>query len=185
MENANPVSSLSSLSGVRLVLALALAGLFALAPAGCGGARPPGAEERKPASEYFPVKVGGQAVRVQLAVQQLEMARGLMGRRDLAEDQGMVFVYQKPARMGFYMRNTPVPLDIGYFTADGVLREIYPMYPNDETTVSSRGADMQFALEVNQGWFERHGVRPGARLDLDALKAAVKARGFLLKDYGW
>ncbi|MDR0901747.1 MAG: DUF192 domain-containing protein [Opitutaceae bacterium] len=175
MKNANPVSSL-----LGVLLALAFAGALG----GCGGAGP-GDEARKPASEYFPVKVGGQAVRMQLAVQQLEMARGLMGRRDLAEDQGMVFVYQKPARMSFYMRNTPAPLDIGYFTADGVLREIYPMYPNDETAVPSRGREMQFALEMNQGWFERHGVRPGAKLDLDALKAAIKARGFPAKDFGW
>ncbi len=175
MKNANPVSSWL---GVLLALA------FMATLAGCGGSRP-GEGEHKPASEYFPVRVGGQTVRMQLAVQQMEMARGLMGRRDLAEDQGMIFVYQKPAPMGFYMRNTPTPLDIGYFTADGVLREIYPMYPYDETTVSSRRKDMQFALEMNQGWFERHGVRPGARLDLDALKAAMKARGFPLKDYGW
>jgi len=152
--------------------------------AGCGKkpeAAPP--EVYKSVADFFPIKVGDRTVQMQLAVFPLEMQHGLMGRRDLGPDQGMIFIYQKPERMNFYMRNTPTPLDIGYFTGDGRLREVYPMYPFDERTVSSRSEAIQFSLEMNQGWYTANGVKPGAQLDLKALAAALKARGFEPKEF--
>jgi uncharacterized protein len=135
-------------------------------------------ETYKTVSDFFPIKVGDRVVQMQLAVRPEEMQRGLMGRRDLGSDQGMIFIYLQPERMNFYMRNTPTPLDIGYFTADGRLHEVYPMYPFDEKTVSSRSEAIQFSLEMNQGWYKANDVKPGAQLDLKALAAALKARGF-------
>jgi uncharacterized membrane protein (UPF0127 family) len=82
------------------------------------------------------------------------------------------------------MRNTPTPLDIGFFRADGSLAEVYPLHPFDETRVASRAEDLQFAVELNQGWFRANGVRPGSRLDLDAVRAALRARGFEPRRYG-
>ncbi len=76
------------------------------------------------------------------------------------------------------MRDTPTALDIGYFTPQGELAEIYPMYPFDERPIASRADHLQFALEMNLGWYGAHGIRPGARLDLRALAAALTARGF-------
>jgi len=108
----------------------------------------------------------------------------LMGRRDLAEDQGMIFVYKSARRVSFWMRNTPTLLDIGFFTKDGVLTEVRQMFPFDETSVPSARDDIQFALEMNQDWFARHNLRAGAQLDLKALAAALKARGFNPADYG-
>lgn len=169
MRNANPVST----------LALALL----LAVGGCERERE-AVEPPKPASHYFPLSVGSRIVDVQLAVTEPEMARGLMHRRDLGPDQGMLFVYDAPQRMSFWMRNTPTPLHIGFFTSDGVLREFYPLHPFDERTVSSRRDDLQYALEVRRGWFERTGVRLGDRLDLTALGGALKARGFDPRRFG-
>jgi uncharacterized protein len=155
--------------------------------AGCGrgdALRETAAGEVKPATAFFEIAVGDKAVRVQLAVKPKEMERGLMERRDLGADDGMIFVYAGVQRMSFWMRNTPTPLDIGFFTADGVLREVYPLHPYDETPVSSVRGDLKFALEVNQGWFAKNGVKPGTRLDLKALGAALKARGFEPWEYG-
>lgn len=132
----------------------------------------------KTVADFFPINVGGKTVRMQLAVRSAEMQRGLMERRDLGRDDGMIFVYEKPQRMSFWMHNTPTALDIGFFNPDGALEEVYPMYPFDETTVASRGERLQFALEMNQGWFRDNGVKPGAQLDMKALVAALKARGF-------
>ena len=134
--------------------------------------------------DYFPIKVGDQVVRMQFAVRPAEMQRGLMGRRDLGPDDGMIFVYDKPQQMSFWMRNTPTPLDIGFFRSDGTLAEIYPLHPFDENTVISRSADLRFAVEVNQGWYKANGVMPGARLDLKAVAEAVRARGFDPARYG-
>jgi uncharacterized membrane protein (UPF0127 family) len=153
--------------------------------AGCGKKQQASKEETyKTASDYFPIKVGDRTVLMQLAVLPDEMQRGLMGRRDLGADQGMLFIYQQPDRMSFYMRNTPTPLDIGYFTADGRLHEVYPMYPFDEKTISSRSAVIQFALEMNQGWYRTNEVKTGAQLDLKALAAAMDARGFRPEAFG-
>jgi uncharacterized protein len=141
-------------------------------------------ETVKVATDFFAIKVGERTVQMQLAVLSDEMQHGLMGRRDLAADQGMIFVYRRPERMHFYMRNTPTPLDIGYIKADGRLQEVYPMYPYDERTVSSRSDAIQFALEMNQGWYKANEVKTGAQLDLKALAAALKARGFEAKEFG-
>jgi uncharacterized protein len=180
VKNANPVS--------RLLVAATLASVApavtscAKEGAGKGAAAQPGAA--KTVADYFVVKVGDKSVRMQLAVRPHEMERGLMERRDLGRDDGMIFVYPRPQQMNFWMRNTPTPLDIGFFSPDGVLQEVYPLYPFDEKTVSSRGQNLQFALEMNQGWFRENGLKPGAKLDLPALAAALKARGFAPRTYG-
>lgn len=178
MKNANPLSR----AIVRVALASAAFAVAACAKDGAGAAdataSAAAARAPKTIADFFPIRVGDQTVRMQLAVRPAEMERGLMGRRDLGRDDGMIFVYERPQRMSFWMRNTPTPLDIGFFDAKGVLREVYPLHPFDERTVSSRGSELQFALEVNQGWFAERGVKPGAHLDLKALAAALMARGF-------
>jgi len=108
---------------------------------------------------------GHAQVKVELAVDPATQARGLMFRESMPEDHGMLFVFDRPKQMSFWMRNTHLPLDIGFFTADGVLREIYPLYPHDETSRKSIRFDLVYALEVNQGWFKRHGVKPGDSFD--------------------
>jgi uncharacterized protein len=170
VKNANPLSRF-------WLLFVALA--FAFFLAGCGDSKSDGYVEPKAnATTWFRVLVGPVPVRMQLAVSQEEMARGLMGRRDLAQDQGMLFVYRHPTRMSFYMRNTPTPLDIGFFDEQGILREIYPLYPYDEKSVASHSNELKYALEMNQGWFKANNVRPGAKLDLPAVEQSLKDRGF-------
>jgi len=75
------------------------------------------------------------------------------------------------------MRNTKIPLDIAYITSDGIVREIYPMYPMDERSVKSRRSDILMALEMNQGWFAKNEVRPGDAINLETLKLALLQRG--------
>jgi uncharacterized membrane protein (UPF0127 family) len=150
----------------------------ALVLTGCNKDGPDKPAAPKTAADYFSIKVGERTVRMQLAVLPVEQQQGLMFRRDLGPDDGMLFPYRTAQAMGFWMRNTSTPLDIGFFDGDGVLQEIYQMYPHDETAVRSRGDRLRYALEMNQGWYRGNGVRPGAKLDLAALAAALKARGF-------
>ncbi len=178
MKNANPVS-------VRLIASLlvaAVAGACARETPSKAAGTP--AVATKAALDFFPIRVGEKIVRMQLAVRLDEMQRGLMGRRDLGPDDGMIFVYEKPQQMSFWMRNTPTPLDIGFFRSDGALAEIHPLHPFDERPVASGGSDLRFALETHQGWYRANGIRPGAKLDLAALAAALKARGFDPAKYG-
>ncbi len=151
--------------------------------AACVRSEPAKAGPPKTVGDWFAINVGGRTVQMQLAIHGPEMEHGLMERKDLGRDQGMLFVYAVPSPMSFWMRDTPLPLDIGFFSADGELKEIYAMYPYDETPVRSQDTRLQFALEMNQGWFHAHGVKPGARLDLTALRAALKARGVAPEDY--
>lgn len=167
MKNANPVSRWKS---CWLLAVLMLCG--------CGGSEPEVVAPPKTVKDWFPIQVGEVSIDMQLAVTMSEMQKGLMGRKDLEEGQGMLFVYKAPTKLSFWMRNTPTALDIGFFTSDGVLREIYPLHPFDERPVAAKREDLQFALEVLQGGFARLGIKPGAQLDIEALSQAMKARGF-------
>lgn len=131
-----------------------------------------------PASTWFPLQVGTTELEAQLAVRPAEMARGLMFRRQLGADQGMLFVYRAPQRMSFWMKNTELPLDIGFFDPEGTLLEVRQLEPHNETPVPSSSSNVQFALEMHEGWFARQGLEPGAVLSLSAVKQALEARGF-------
>lgn len=106
-----------------------------------------------------------------------------MQRLDLGKDDGMIFVFGRPQKQSFWMRNTPEPLDIAYATKDGAIAEIYPMYPFDERPIYSRSDEIDYAIEMPQGWYAANGVRPGDRVDLKAVADALKARGFEPGDY--
>jgi hypothetical protein len=165
----------------RRFLPLLLASSFALLTACGNDAKKAGAA--KSVDDRFAIKVGDQVVQLQVAALPAEMQKGLMFVKAMGENEGMVFVFDQPQPMSFWMRNTLIPLDIGYLDADGTLKEIYPMYPHDERSVRS-ATRHQFALEMNQGWFSRHGVKPGAKLDVAALAEALRARGLRPELYG-
>lgn len=168
MQNANPVSA-----------RIAAAALFLLAFAGCGpGRTADAAPADKGPSDHFTISVGGRPASLQVAILEAEQEHGLMQRPDLGKDEGMVFVYASGRRQSYWMRNCPEALDIAFATPDGVIAEIYPMYPFDERPVQSRSDQIKFAVEMPQGWFAANSVRPGAAVDLKAVAGALKARGF-------
>jgi len=148
---------------------------------GCGNKAKP-APEPKSVQDHFVVTVGGQAVQMQLALLPHEMQQGLMFRKSLGPEEGMIFLYDRPQQMSFWMRNTEIPLDIGYFDADGKLKEVYNLLPHDERPIQSLGL-RQFALEMNQGWYRTHGLKAGDAIDLAALADAIRARGMNPADF--
>jgi uncharacterized protein len=150
----------------------------------CGGSEAVQDARLKTVDDRFPIKVGDRVVQMQIAAFPSEQQKGLMFRQAMGADEGMLFVFTQRQQAGFYMRNTSLPLDIGYFESTGELKEIYPMYPFDERSVSSRSRLIQFCLEMNQGWYKKNGVKPGAMLDLPAVAAALKARGLKPEAFG-
>ncbi len=120
--------------------------------------------------------MGDQLVRVEIAESVDERSRGLMFRRGLERDMGMLFIFPQPQQLSFWMRNTAIPLDIGFFDSDGILREIHELRPFDERPVVSESTGLRFALEVNRGWFAAQGVSAGARLDLETLAEVLAQR---------
>jgi uncharacterized membrane protein (UPF0127 family) len=110
---------------------------------------------------------GGEEVdvRVEIADSDAERARGLMERTALAEDRGMLFVFEEERRRSFWMKNTLIPLSIAYIDAERRIVDIQDMEPLDETSHPSAGP-AQYALEVNQGFFEENGVEVGDTVEL-------------------
>ena len=108
--------------------------------------------------------IGGHKLTVEIASRPEQLERGLMFRRALPEDRGMLFVFAAPQILRFWMKNTYLPLSIAFIDADGVIVNITDMKPQTEN-IHRSAAPAKFALEVNQGWFRRHGVAAGARID--------------------
>ena len=83
-----------------------------------------------------------------------------MHRDSLAPDHGMLFVYEQEEHLSFWMKNTLIPLSIAFIDAAGKIVDIQDMMPLSEESKKS-AYPARYALELNQGWFEKHGVRTG------------------------
>ena len=96
--------------------------------------------------------------------------QGLMYRNSLAPNSGMLFVYEQPAMECMWMKNTLVPLSVAFMDDKGMIINIARMQPQTEVShCTERPAS--YALEMEQGWFARNGIRPGAvMLGLDRFK---------------
>ncbi len=101
---------------------------------------------------------------VEIADTRETQEKGLMGRDSMAEDHGMLFVYDRDARKSFWMKNTKIPLSLAYIAADGTIREIYDMEPLSTRIVDSKYS-VRYVLEVNQGAFDRHGIKVGDKVE--------------------
>jgi hypothetical protein len=90
-----------------------------------------------------------------------QRAQGLMKRFSLKPDHGMLFVFERPEPLGFWMKNTFIPLSIAFIAADGRIVNIEDMTPLTEETHWSKGPAL-YALEMKKGWFADRGIGPGA-----------------------
>lgn len=126
----------------------------------------------------FPVRLGATVTRLRVAASELEKARGLMGVTRLAEAEGMAFMYDGETQMRFWMKDTPLDLDIAFVARDGTVLEVRTMTAGDTETTSSQSHQVRFAVEMRAGWFRDAGVRPGDKVQLEDLRAALTARGF-------
>ena len=98
---------------------------------------------------------------VEIADDEAERARGLMQRQNLATGSGMLFLYDRPQRVSFWMRNTLIPLDIIFLDPSGTVRRVHSMaQPLDETPIDG-GAGIIAVLEVNGGLAGRIGIAEG------------------------
>lgn len=88
---------------------------------------------------------------------------GLMFRREMAQHEGMLFVFEQPAVQCFWMKNTPLPLSAAFVQDDGTIVNIADMQPLSESSHCSR-EPVRYVLEMHQGWFAQKGLRAGARL---------------------
>ena len=132
---------------------------------GCSGEETSSEAETSSPDESATVAIdasGGQRVEVEVEIADdyAERQRGLMERTELAENAGMLFVFDREQQLSFWMRNTLIPLSIAYIDADERIIDIQDMQPLDETGHPSAEPAM-YALEVNQGFFDERGVGVG------------------------
>lgn len=104
---------------------------------------------------------GTKVINVEITESDEERALGLMFRTHLADDQGMLFFYEKPQEITMWMRNTYIPLDMVFIRADGTIHRIAARTePFSERIVASQG-DVVACLELAGGAAERMGLKPG------------------------
>jgi hypothetical protein len=106
--------------------------------------------------------LGSEELITEIARTPVQIATGMMFRTNMAENEGMIFVFDRPGPKSFYMRNCTVPLSAAYIQPDGVIAEIVDLQPGNEVGVESKSGNLQFVLEVPQGWFARHNITTGA-----------------------
>jgi hypothetical protein len=111
----------------------------------------------------YPLKIKGHTLRAELARTEEEKRTGLMFRKQLGENSGMVFVYEREGRWAMWMKNTYVPLSVAFIDRDGRILNIEDMQPLTLDSHQAAGP-AKYALEVNRGWFAQRGIRPGDRV---------------------
>ncbi len=106
----------------------------------------------------------GQKILVEVAVTEADRMQGLMHRRMMPENRGMLFVFPQPAHHAFWMMNTYIPLSIAFMEDDGTIVNIEDMQPHTQNSHSAR-KPVRYALEMNQGWFAKRGIKPGMKIE--------------------
>ncbi|TGG95932.1 DUF192 domain-containing protein [Natronospirillum operosum] len=107
--------------------------------------------------------IGDQALQTELAVTPEQRNTGLMHREHLPPDAAMLFVYAATGQRCFWMHNTLIPLTLAFLADDGTVLQLVDMTPQSRD-VHCSAMPVQYALEVNQGWFEQHGLGLGDRV---------------------
>jgi len=105
--------------------------------------------------------IGTQSLTAELATSPAQRETGLMNRFSLKPDHGMLFIFERPEPLSFWMRNTFVALSIAFISADGRILNIEDMRPQTDDPHWSKGAAL-YALEMKKGWFAERGIVAGA-----------------------
>ncbi len=103
------------------------------------------------------------AAKVEIAKTMEQRSRGLMFRKHLPENRGMLFVFEREQQLYFWMKNTYIPLSIAYIDSQGVIVSILHMEPLQEKTYPSVYKS-KYALEMKRGWFEKNNIIAGCRI---------------------
>ena len=142
-------------SAIRIA---ALAGLLAGAPAMAQDGGPKG--QRLAA---ISLTAGMHLIHAEVAATPEQRQQGLMYRRDLGANDGMLFIFDQPAPQCFWMKNTPTPLTIAFVADDGSIVNLADMAAFDERSHCS-AKPVRLVLEMHQGWFAKRGIKAGFKL---------------------
>jgi uncharacterized protein len=120
-------------------------------------------EGPQPKLKTIQLKAGMQIIHAELAISPLEQQTGMMFRRSMGTNEGMLFIDEQPGIRCFWMRNTLVPLTAAFIADDGTIVNLADMAPKtDDSHCSAK--PVRYVLEMNLGWFAKRGIKPGMKL---------------------
>ncbi|MEO6745869.1 MAG: DUF192 domain-containing protein [Caldimonas sp.] len=109
------------------------------------------------------LNAGIHNIQAEVAQSPDERSTGLMFRKEMGTNEGMLFAFEQPAQQCFWMKNTLLPLSIAFIADDGSIVNIDHMKPQTlESHCSTQ--PVRFVLEMNEGWFDKRGIKPGTKL---------------------
>ena len=111
----------------------------------------------------IPLTAGMHVIQAEVAVSPQERSTGLMHRKTMPTNRGMLFVFEEATPQCFWMKNTLLPLSIAFIADDGRVVNIADMKPLDENSHCS-AQPVRYALEMNQGWVAKRGIKAGMKL---------------------
>ena len=123
------------------------------------------AHAQEPQMDLSRVTIGAgmHQIDAQVAATDEQRATGLMFRKQMPQHEGMLFIFERPSQQCFWMKNTLLPLSAAFVDDEGTVVNVEDMKPQTlDSHCSSR--PVRFVLEMNQGWFAKKGIKPGARL---------------------
>lgn len=106
---------------------------------------------------------GMHLIDAQVAMTPSQQSTGLMHRQEMPATEGMLFVFEQPAKQCFWMKNTLLPLTAAFIQDDGTITNLADMKPQT-TDAHCSTKPVRFVLEMNQGWFAKRGLRAGFKL---------------------
>lgn len=108
--------------------------------------------------------IAGHKLTAEVAANNPERMQGLMHRRMMPENRGMLFIFPDEAHHAMWMKNTFIPLSVAFIDNKGIISNIEDMKPHDETP---HGAvkPVRYALEMNAGWFAKRGIKGGVKIE--------------------
>ena len=110
------------------------------------------------------IEIGDKEYNVEVARTEEEKIKGLQEKESLGEDEGMLFIYDEPQELAFWMKNTHIPLDLAYLNKDKIVISTHTMKPLDLTSIPSPSPAM-YVIEMKQGAFEKYEIKIGSQFN--------------------
>ena len=117
----------------------------------------------QPHLDAITLTAGIHNIKAEVAHTDEQRQTGLMLRKEMAQHEGMLFVFDESAVHCFWMKNTLLPLSIAFIADDGTITNIVDMQPQSEKS-NCPTQPVRYALEMNQGWFAKRAIKAGFRL---------------------
>ena len=112
----------------------------------------------------FPIislNAGIHVIRAEVAAREAERQQGLMLREKMGQNEGMVFLFEAPADVCMWMKNTLIPLSVAFIDESGTIVNIEDMQPQTTNSHCAK-KPIRYALEMNQGWFKQRNIKPSS-----------------------